>query len=77
MQLRMMISYASQYMPPGISARLTTLLLQGLVDTLADAFELGAGPIQPRDVSGRRFLGIPTRYSELSTDPCHGRAATL
>jgi hypothetical protein len=52
-QLRTMISYASQYMPPGISARSTALLLQGLIDTLADAFELGVGPIQPRDVSGR------------------------
>ncbi len=54
-----------------------TLLLQGIVDTLTDAFELGAGPIQPRDVSSRRFLGIPTGYSELSTDSGHGRAATL
>ena len=76
-QLRTMISYTSQRMPLGISARPTTLLLQGLVDTMTDAFELGAGPIQPQDVSGRRFLGIPTGYSELSTDSRHGCAATL
>jgi hypothetical protein len=76
-QLWTMISYTSQHMPPGISARPTTLLLQGFVDALTDAFELGAGAVQPRDISGRRFLGIPTRYSELSTYSGHGRAATL
>ncbi len=64
-------------MPSGISARSTALLLKSLINTLADAFELGAGPIQPRDVSGRRLLGIPTGYSELPTDSCHGRASTL
>jgi hypothetical protein len=76
-QLRTIISYASQYMPSGISARSTVLLLQGFINMLADAFELGAGPIQPRDVSGRRLLGIPAGYSELFTDSGHRRTATL
>jgi hypothetical protein len=74
MQLRTAISHTSQHMPSSISARSTALLLQGLVDTLADAFELGAGPIQPRDISGRRLLGIPARYSEFPVDSGHGRA---
>jgi hypothetical protein len=53
MSLRAVISDTGQHVPSGISARSTKLLLQGLVDTLADAFKLSAGPIQPRDVSSR------------------------
>ncbi len=76
-QLRTMISYASQHMPSGISARPTAFLLQGLVNTLVDAFELSTCPIQPRNVAGRRFLGISTGHPELPTNMGHGRAATL
>jgi hypothetical protein len=42
-QLRMMISYASQHMPSSISARSTAFLLQGFVNAQADAFELSTG----------------------------------
>jgi hypothetical protein len=52
-QMLAVISDIGQHMPSGIAARSMTLLLQGLVDALADAFELGASPIQPRDISGR------------------------
>jgi hypothetical protein len=52
-QLRAEISDIGQHMPSGVTARSTTLLLQGLIDALANPFELCIGPIQPRDVASR------------------------
>jgi hypothetical protein len=43
-QLWAMILDVGQHMPSGIAARVTTLLLQGLVDALADPFELREAP---------------------------------
>jgi hypothetical protein len=52
-QLRAVISDTGHHMPSGVAARSTALLLQGLIDALANPFELCAGPIQPRDVTSR------------------------
>jgi hypothetical protein len=76
-QARAVISYTGQHMPPGISARSTTLLLQGLVDTLTNAVELSASPVEPRDVPGRRFFGITAGYPEIPAHLHHRGAATL
>ena len=75
--LQAVISDASQHMSPGVEARLTALLLQGLVDALANPFELCAGPLHPRDITSSGLLGISTGNSELPANFHHGRAATL
>jgi hypothetical protein len=59
------ISQASQHVSSGISARSTTLLLQGLVDSLANAIVLGTCPVEPRNVPSRRFLRITVDYPKL------------
>jgi hypothetical protein len=64
-------------MSSGIAARSTTLLLQGIVDALANPFELCASLIQPRDITSRRLLGISTGNSELLANPRHHRAVAL
>nr|BAC99928.1 hypothetical protein [Oryza sativa Japonica Group] len=64
-------------MSPGVAARSTTLLLQGLVDALANPFELCAGPLHPRDITSSGLLGISAGNSELPANFYHGRATTL
>ncbi len=76
-QLRAVISDASQHVSPGVAARSTALLLQGLVDALANPFELCAGPLHPRDITSSGLLGISAGNSELPANFRHGRAATL